>query len=68
LKTLTKDQLIEQHRRERGRIATENRYDESFTAQKREAYAAATKLLEEAGRLMSRAGYMIGKINGDNSR
>ncbi len=29
---------------------------------------AATELLEQAGRIMSRAGYMIGKINGDNGR
>ena len=29
---------------------------------------AVTKLLEEAGRIMSRAGYMLGKLNGDNSR
>lgn len=36
--------------------------------QKAQAMAAATKLMEEAGRMMSRAGYMIGKVNNDNSR
>lgn len=41
-----------------------NRLDSVKTAQ----VQAVTKFLEEAGRIMSRAGYMLGKLNGDNSR
>lgn len=29
---------------------------------------ATTALLEQAGKVMSRAGYLIGKVNHDNSR
>lgn len=39
-----------------------------MTREKIEALHAATKLIEESGRMMSRAGYMVGKILGDNSR
>ena len=29
---------------------------------------AVNKLIEESGRVLSRAGYLLGKLNGDNSR
>ncbi len=48
----------------RGVADTEAKYRQIKVDQVR----AATELMEQAGRIMSRAGYMIGKINGDNSR
>lgn len=48
----------------RGKRETEQRFSELKQAQ----VQAITKLIEESGRVMSRAGYMLGKLNGDNSR
>lgn len=39
-----------------------------FASAKLAQLQATVKLVEEAGRVLSRAGYMIGKLNGDNSR
>lgn len=39
-----------------------------FAVAKLQQMQAAAKLAEEVGRMASRIGYMIGKINGDNSR
>lgn len=39
-----------------------------FAVAKLQQMQAAAKIAEEVGRMASRLGYMIGKINGDNSR
>lgn len=75
---LTKAQLIEQHRDEvhmaniagvrEGRQQVNEEFARRYDRARLEQLQAAAKLMEEAGRIMSRAGYMIGKINGDNSR
>jgi hypothetical protein len=51
-----------------GDEAASGRYKYQLEQAKLQQAHAAIKLMEEAGRIMSRAGYMIGKINGDNSR
>lgn len=40
----------------------------TFKQEKLAQIQAVTQLLEQAGRIMSRAGYLIGKLNGDDSR
>ena len=39
-----------------------------FASAKLQQLQAAAKLMEEMGRMASRIGYMVGKINGENGR
>lgn len=48
--------------------AAEEQLKNQYSAAKLAQMQAAAKLMEEAGRVMSRAGYMVGKINNDNGR
>lgn len=48
--------------------AARKEHSAQLSAAKLAQQQVAAKLMEEAGRIMSRAGYMIGKINGDNGR
>lgn len=78
MKALTKAQLIEQQKEliqdaycrglRNGASAKEEEIRNQFYNAKLEQLKAAAKLMEEAGRIMSRAGYMVGKINQDQSR
>jgi hypothetical protein len=81
-KALTKAQLIDQHLQElrqtayaeyeagksAGRQAERDGFNHQKEAAKLQQLQAAAKLMEEITRAASRIGYMIGKINGDNSR
>lgn len=51
-----------------GKNAAQAELKEQFASAKLAQMQAAVKLMEEAGRVMSRAGYMIGKINNDIGR
>jgi hypothetical protein len=78
LKALTKQQIIDNLKEalsleqvaayNRGRAKAQEEMAAQFASAKLAQLQAAAKLMEEAGRIMSRAGYMIGKINGDNNR
>lgn len=74
MRQLTKAQILENQRilliaaQEQGRQTAKKELAHEFSNARLQQMQAAVKLLEEAGRLMSRAGYMVGKINQDNSR
>ena len=78
MKTLTKAAILAQRESDvrlahadgyvAGKLAAEQNLSFEMKQAKLAQQQAAAKLMEEAGRIMSRAGYMIGKINGDNSR
>lgn len=52
----------------KGAEAAKLSMEQEYKQAKLQQMQAAAKLLEEMGRMASRFGYMIGKINGDNSR
>lgn len=53
---------------EYGLVAREQLLKEQFQSAKLQQLQAAAKLMEECGRMASRIGYMVGKINGENGR
>jgi hypothetical protein len=53
---------------ENGKVHAESLLKVENMQLKNSQITAINKLIEEAGRVMSRAGYMLGKLNGDNSR